>query len=69
MFCFTGSIYLACDEIGCHEQADISCYCRTNGVKVARAAGWAISRDRKKCYCPKHAYGRTSVGCRGYRNI
>ena len=31
----------------------------------ARAAGWAISRDRKNCFCPKCAPRHRNVGCYG----
>lgn len=35
--------------------------------KAAIAAGWAISRDYKKCYCPTCAPFRRNVGHTGER--
>ena len=34
--------------------------------KEARAAGWAISRDCKNCYCPDCAPRHRHVGCNGH---
>lgn len=33
-----------------------------DSVADAREAGWAISKDRKKCYCPKCAPKHRNVG-------
>lgn len=35
--------------------------------KVALKAGWAVSRDYQKCYCPKCAPFRRNVGHTGER--
>lgn len=32
---------------------------------AAKEAGWAISRDRKKCYCPACAPNHRNTGCKG----
>lgn len=31
-------------------------------IEAARAAGWAIGRDRRTCYCPSCAPMRRNVG-------
>lgn len=31
-------------------------------IELAREAGWAISRDRRHCYCPKCAPKYRNVG-------
>lgn len=31
-------------------------------IEAARAAGWAIARNRKNCYCPDCAPARRNVG-------
>lgn len=38
-------------------------------VKDARAKGWAISKDYRKCYCPSCAVLRRNVGCKGGRRL
>ena len=35
--------------------------------KYAREAGWAVSKDYRKCYCPSCAPARRNVGCKGGR--
>lgn len=29
---------------------------------AARGKGWAVSRDRKSCYCPQHASWHRNIG-------
>lgn len=36
-----------------------------SSYEKARADGWAISRSRKYCYCPKCAPYHRNVGCAG----
>jgi len=36
-------------------------------IDCARAAGWCVSQDRKKCYCPVHAPLHRHVGRGGQR--
>lgn len=40
---------------------------RFTSYKTAIAAGWAISRGRQQCYCPKCAPFRRNVGRSGAR--
>lgn len=54
-----GRNYL-CDD--CKKQVG-----RFKNYDQARAAGWAISYDRKKCYCPNCAPFRRNVGKTGDR--
>ena len=53
--------WFACDD----------CQTRTEflDIKAARADGWAISKDRKKCYCRKCAELRRNVGRNGGKKI
>ena len=46
-----------CDQ--CGKQEEIEFIVRVN---EARKKGWAISKDYKKCYCPKCAPQRRNVG-------
>ncbi len=50
----TGRIY-ACDD--CEKKAE-----KFLNYAAAIAAGWAISRDRKKCYCPSCAPKHRNTG-------
>lgn len=38
-------------------------------IKKARSAGWAISRDYKRCYCPNCAPRHRHVGRSGHFNL
>ncbi len=49
-----------CDD--CKKAVD-----RFTSYDKARAAGWAISYDRKNCYCPSCAPFRRNVGHTGER--
>ena len=42
---------------------------RYKSRKAAIAAGWAVSRDYKKCYCPDCAPFRRNVGRTGSKRI
>ncbi|MDE7181505.1 MAG: hypothetical protein K2O41_00550 [Clostridia bacterium] len=52
-------INYTCDD--CHETAVFRSY------KKARAAGWAISKDYKNCYCPECAPAHRLGGANGKR--
>ena len=59
---------LACDEKrdgGCNISATFSAENLTRAIKRARDAGWCVSKDKTRCYCPKHAAWNRSVGCLG----
>lgn len=46
--------------------------CRTERFKsilTAKAAGWGISRDYKRCYCPDCAPGHRHTGRFGGKNV
>lgn len=38
-------------------------------IEAARVLGWAISKDRKKCYCPRCAPVHRNVGLYGAENV
>ena len=38
---------------------------RLYSIKSARENMWAVSRDRKRCYCPSCATLYRNTGCRG----
>ncbi len=48
----------------CEDCGDVGQF---NNYDRARAAGWAISYDRKNCYCPICAPFRRNVGKTGAR--
>lgn len=53
----------------CDFVSDIIAYDRQSAIDVMRLHKWAISRDRKHCYCPSCASKARSVGCcGGYKN-
>ena len=57
------TILFSCDHKGCSVGWDS--IIEFNSIDAARFAGWAISRDRKHCYCPKCAPKHRNVGCYG----
>jgi hypothetical protein len=60
-------ISVRCDGQNCSETIDsLRSHCLSSAPKAARALGWAVSRDRRKYYCPKCAPSYTRVGCRGF---
>lgn len=57
---FTTSFYrFICDD--CFKREEFY------SVREARSNGWAISKNYRKCYCPKCAPFRRNVGCKGVR--
>lgn len=56
-------IQFQCDHKGCNVGFDSFVHFPT--IEAARSAGWAVSRDRKCCYCPKCAPKHRNVGCYG----
>ena len=48
-FCIVKRVKLICDDCGSTSELQIS------AVKDARQFGWSISKDYRKCYCPKCA--------------
>ncbi len=40
---------------------------RQSAFDTARASGWAVNRDRTKCYCPSCAPNHRNTGRRGSR--
>lgn len=56
------TIIFSCDYPGCK---NISRHAQFVSIEAARQAGWAISRDRIHCYCPRCAPKRRNVGCKG----
>ena len=50
---------LTCDKCGKNEKLFVK------SGKGARAHGWAISKDYKKCYCPDCADKMRSKGMKG----
>ena len=57
------TILFSCDHKGCPVGWDT--HIEFNSIDAARLAGWAVSRDRKHCYCPKCAPKHRHVGCYG----
>lgn len=55
-----GNLY-KCDD--CGRQTEFTSYIK------ARASGWAISKDYKKCYCPSCAPGRRRGAAAAVRNV
>ena len=61
------TIKFRCDHFLCNTEAQFV------SIDYARKGGWAISRDRFHCYCPKCApfyrnVGRSDLGRRKYIN-
>jgi hypothetical protein len=56
-----------CDLENCDTVAHFVSCAKGRAIKQARAAGWAISTDRQRCYCPKCAPHKTYTGVKGFR--
>lgn len=54
------TILFSCDHRGC--TVGFGAIVEFPTIEAARQAGWAISRDRKHCYCPKCAPKHRNVG-------
>lgn len=56
--------YYWCDDCKAHyETSDFS------DLRDIRKLGWAISKDYKKCYCPKCAPKHRNVGRPSWRDL
>ena len=58
---FYKTIIFSCDHPGCLVSG-VSFV----SIDLARESGWAISRDRRYCYCPKCAPMHRNVGRYSY---
>lgn len=60
---------LNCDEHRCYPKCKESATFTGSNLNVAisnaRKAGWCVSRDKTRCYCPTHAKWNRNVGCLG----
>ena len=55
-------IDINCDHKGCDKKAHFKTDSLVSAIDEAREQGWAVCRDRKTCYCPKHASWHRNVG-------
>jgi hypothetical protein len=53
-------VIFCCDR--CCKEVSFSTDSKMRGIDYARNSGWAVARDRIKCYCPKCADGARSAG-------
>ena len=58
---FYKTIIFHCDHPGCTQPEE-----RFVSIDTAREFGWAISRDRMHCYCPKCAPMHRNVGRKSF---
>lgn len=61
---FYKTLIFSCDHPGCIE--GLNSKVEFTSIQLAREYGWAISRDRKYCYCPKCAPMHRNVGRYSY---
>lgn len=57
---------IECDEPGCHVSCTYFDDNETKAIAQARRSGWAISKDRSKCWCANHSHIHRNVGRRSY---
>lgn len=62
------TILFVCDGKGC--SVGLGAIVEFASIDQARLAGWAVSRDRKHCYCPRCAnkYRNVGMSYHGYRS-
>lgn len=56
-----------CDEPHCGVSCTYFADNLTETIKAARKSGWAISKDKRRAYCPNCAAEHRHVGRNGFR--